>query len=102
MYYFVFKFERFVLTDTVTNNLTSSTKPKGPEEHKLPYIADTSNFLESFTIQPNFDCFQTHGFHKLMLKKKQKIALAFFTQINVPCTQILKIWNANKEFRTQF
>ena len=66
----MFKFERFVLTDTVTNNLTSSTKPKGPEEHKLPYIADTSNFLESFTIQPNFDCFQTHGFHKLMLKKK--------------------------------
>ena len=33
-------------------------------------MVDTSNFLESFTIQPNFDYFQTRDFHKLIQKKQ--------------------------------
>ena len=39
-------------------------------EDKKTSLADTNNFLESFTIQPNFDYFQTHDFHKLVQKKQ--------------------------------
>ena len=32
--------------------------------------ADANNFLESFTLQLNFDYFQTHDFHQLIRKKQ--------------------------------
>ena len=38
-------------------------------EDEKSILTDTNNFLESFTIQPNFDYFQTHDFHKLIQKK---------------------------------
>ena len=34
-------------------------------EDQKTSLADTNNFLESFTLQPNFDYFQTCDFHKL-------------------------------------
>ena len=33
-------------------------------------LADNNNFLETFTIKPNFDYFQTHDFRKLTQKKQ--------------------------------
>ena len=39
-------------------------------EDEKSILTDTNNFLESFTIQPNFDYFQTHDFHKLIQKKQ--------------------------------
>ena len=38
-------------------------------EDEKSILTDTSNFLELFTIQPSFDYFQTHDFHKLIQKK---------------------------------
>ena len=38
-------------------------------EDEKSILTDTNNFLESFTIQPSFDYFQTHDFHKFIQKK---------------------------------
>ena len=46
--------------------------PINNREGEKVSLAHTSNFLESFTIQPNFDYFQTHDFHKLTQKKSTK------------------------------
>ena len=46
--------------------------PVNNREYEKTSLADTNNFLESFTIQPNFDYFQTHDFHKLTQKKSTK------------------------------
>ena len=44
--------------------------PINNREDEKTSLADTNNFLESFTIQPNFDYFQTYDFHKLVQKKQ--------------------------------
>ena len=50
-------------------NVFHYTPINNRDEEKIS-LADTNNFLQSFTIQPNFDYFQTHDFHKF-IKKKQ-------------------------------
>ena len=44
--------------------------PINNTEDEKASLADTNNFLKSFTIQLNFDYFQTHDFHKLIQKKQ--------------------------------
>ena len=44
--------------------------PINNREDEKTRLADTNNFLESFTIQTNFDYFQTHDFHKLIQKRQ--------------------------------
>ena len=44
--------------------------PIKDREVEKPSLADTNNFLESLTTQPNFDYFQTHDLHKLIQKKQ--------------------------------
>ena len=47
----------------------SQHTPINSRADKKTSLADTNNFLESFTIQLNFDYFQIHDFHKLIQKK---------------------------------
>ena len=56
--------------------------PINNREDEKTSLADTNNFLELFTIQPNFDYFRTHNFQKLTQKKQaQKSFSIIFTNI---------------------
>ena len=49
-------------------NVFQYTAINNREDEKTS-LADTNNFLESFTMHSNFDYFQTHDFHKFIQKK---------------------------------
>ena len=52
--------------------------PVSNREDKKTSLADANNFLESFTLQPNFGYFQTHDFHKLIQKKQAQDSFSIF------------------------
>ena len=57
------------LTTEKDKNVFHYTPTYNREDGKS-ILTGTNNFLESCTIQPNFDYFQTHDFHKLIQKKQ--------------------------------
>ena len=62
-------------------NVSHYTLINNREDEKTS-LPDTNNFLELFTIQPNFDYFRTHNFQKLTQKKQaQKSFSIIFTNI---------------------
>ena len=52
--------------------------PVNNREYEKTSLADTNNFLESFTIQPNFDHFQTHDFHMSYVNTEKKTSTKQF------------------------
>ena len=52
--------------------------PISNREDEKTSLADANNFLESFTLQPNFGYFRTHDFHKLIQKKQAQDSFSIF------------------------